>query len=167
MSEFINVLIAIDAETIVEQLGKNTDPDHPTAVPNSSNLIYMTTRHNQLDGSPGSELSVSASPTDIIRWRETTLSLNSSYTGILYRFNALGGGDLISTPVPRSVVLHEPLPDSGNPLNPGTQEVNSYYWECEVLKTGRVTYNFSFMILNRKGEKQGYYFWDPFINIRD
>ncbi|MEW1847670.1 inclusion body family protein [Nonomuraea angiospora] len=166
MSEFINVLIAIDAETILERFGKNTDPDRPTSIPDSSNLIYMTTRQNQLGSTPGSELTVNASPMDIIRWRETTLSLNSEYTGILYRFNTLAGKDLISAPAPRSVVLSEPQPNGQDPLNPTTQKISSYYWECEVLDTGTVTYNFSFMILNRKGEKQGYYCWDPFINIQ-
>ncbi|MER6002857.1 inclusion body family protein [Nonomuraea angiospora] len=166
MSEFINVLIAIDAETILGRFGKNTDPNGPTSIPDSSNLIYMTTRQNQLGGAPGSELTINAAPMDIIRWRETTLSLNSEYTGILYRFNTLAGQDLISTPVPRSVMLSEPQPNSQDPLNPTTQKINSYYWECEVLDTGTVTYNFSFMILNHKGEKQGYYCWDPFINIQ-
>ncbi|MFD8530506.1 inclusion body family protein [Streptosporangium canum] len=167
MSEFINVLIAIDAETILGKYGKNTDPNSPASIPDSSSLIYMTTRQNQLGSTPGSELTINASPMDIIRWRETTLSLNSEYTSVLYRFNALSGQGLISTPVPRSVVLNEPQPSSQDPLNPTTQKINSYYWESEVLDTGTVTYNFSFMILNHKGEKQGYYYWDPYINIQD
>lgn len=166
MSNIINVLIAVDAETILERFGKNTDPNRPTAITNS-NLIYMTTRQNQLGSSPGSELTINASPGDVIRWRETTLSENSEYTGILYRFNALSGGDLISQPQPLLMTRSEPLPNAKDPLNPTTQNIKSYFWNCTVLETGSVTYNFSFMILNAKGEKQGYYYWDPFIHIKD
>ncbi|MDF5756331.1 inclusion body family protein [Spongiactinospora sp. TRM90649] len=166
MSEIINVLIAIDAETILEQIGKNSDPNSPAYVSDSSNLIYMTTRQNQLGSSPGSELTVNASPMDVIRWRETTLSLNSNYTSVLYRFDASSGGDLISTPEPRLVHINQPLPGKGDPLEITTQNVYTYYWECDVLDTGSVTYHFRFVILNSKGEKLGYYYWDPFINIR-
>ena len=91
MSDFINVLIVIDAETIIENYGKNSDPDRPTAIPDSSDLIYMTARQDHIVGSPGSELTVKASPDDIIRWRETTLSLNSKYTSVLYKFDASSG----------------------------------------------------------------------------
>ncbi|MGC7100221.1 inclusion body family protein [Amycolatopsis lurida] len=167
MSEFINVLIVIDAETIIANFGKNNDSNNPKFIPDSSSLIYMTTRQNQIGSTPGSELTINASPTDIIRWRETTLSLNSEYTSILYKFHASSGQDLIDTPVAKSATLTEPLPNSKDPLNPTTQKINSYYWECEVAKTGSVTYNFSFMILNRSGQKQGYYYWDPYINIQD
>lgn len=167
MSEFINVLIAIDAETILGTFGRNTDPNNPRSISGNSKLIYMTARQNQLGSAPGSELTINACPMDIIRWRETTLSLNSEYTGMLYRFNSLAGEGLISRPTPRVVTRSEPLPNDQDPLHPSTQRINSYYWECEVLKTGTVTYNFSFMILNRKGEKLGYYYWDPYINIQD
>jgi hypothetical protein len=167
MSDFINVLIVIDAETIIERYGKNSDPDRPTLIPDSSNLIYMTARQDHIIGSPGSELTVKASPDDIIRWRETTLSLNSRYTSILYRFDASSGADLIDPPEAKSVVVNEPLPNSHHPLNPTTQKVNSFYWQCTVLEPGSVTYHFSFMILDHSGEKLGYYYWDPFISIQD
>ena len=167
MPDFIDVLIAIDAETIIKRFGKNTDPNRPTFVNDSSKLIYMTTRQDHIIGSPGSELTIKASPDDIIRWRETTMSLNSKYTGILYKFDATSGSDLIDTPEPKSVVISEPLPNNHDPLNPTTQKINSFYWQCTVLETGSVTYHFSFMILDRSGAKQGYYYWDPYINIQD
>ncbi|MEU4766467.1 inclusion body family protein [Actinosynnema sp. NPDC023794] len=167
MADFINVLIVIDAETIIERYGKNSDPDRPTLIPDSSSLIYMTTRQDHIIGSPGSELTVKASPDDIIRWRETTLSLNSRYTSVLYKFDASSGANLIDTPEAKSVVVSEPLPNSHDPLHPTTQKINSFYWQCTVLETGSVTYHFSFMILDHTGAKQGYYYWDPFISIQD
>jgi hypothetical protein len=166
MSDFIDVLIAIDAETIIKNYGKNTDPDSPTKISDSDKLIYMTTRQDHIIGSPGSELTIKASPNDIIRWRETTASLNSEYATLLYKFKATAGSDLIDTPQPEATTVAEPVVN-GDPLNPTIQDVNTFYWQCTVKKRGSVTYHFSFMILDHLGEKQGYYYWDPFINIQN
>ncbi|MEU6471406.1 AidA/PixA family protein [Streptomyces massasporeus] len=85
----LNVLIAFDAATIVERNpGASRDPDAPTQVDQS--LIYMTTRHDHIVGTPGAEPNLRAEPGDSIRWRETTLSLGSDYKALLYRYVSSG-----------------------------------------------------------------------------
>jgi hypothetical protein len=166
MDDVIDVLIAIDAESIIKKYGTNTDSDMPTYISSDNELIYMTTRKDHIDGSPGSELKIKASPGDVIRWRETTMSLNAHFTSILYKFDASSGASLIKKPEPVTVNANEPLPNAENPLKPGTQKISVFFWECTVLQSGSVTYHFSFMILDNSGQIQGYYYWDPFINIQ-
>ncbi len=166
--EIIQVLIAIDAETIIATLGTNSDPNNPVQVTDAS-LIWMITKNaDVVTGNAGNELNIKAETEDVIRWRESTLSLNSDYTALLYKFDQTGGDpDLISPPDPLLAKVKVPLPNSANPLQPGSQEIESYFWETTVLNPGTVTYHFMFMIVGRDGTVAGYYWWDPFITISD
>ena len=165
--EIIDVLIAIDAETIIAQFGKNTDPNNPVAVTNA-NLIFMIAKQaDEVTGSAGNELKIAARTLDTIRWRETTLSLNADYDAILYAFDATSGGDLISPPVPLLAQVKTPLPNPRDPTHPTSQTIESYFWNCTVLNAGDVTYHFRFMIVDRDNSVQGFYWWDPFIHITD
>ncbi|MEO0731416.1 MAG: inclusion body family protein [Bacteroidota bacterium] len=163
----IDVLISIDADTILSKYGKGTDPANPRQITDKS-LIYMITRQDdQVSGNAGAELNVKAETLDTIRWRETSLTLNAAYSAILYKFVATAGGNLISPPVPLIVEVDEPLPDPNDLLHPKSQTVKNYFWNCNVLQAGSVTYHFNFMIVDRHGDVQGYYWWDPFITITD
>jgi hypothetical protein len=166
MSEYIDVLITIDAKTIVDKYGKNSNSNSPTGIDRA--LIHLDARQSQVVSAPGTvDLAVAASPGDTIRWRETTLSMNTDYTGILYGFTLQSGGQLISPPRPLLFPLSEPLPNMQDPLNPTMQKIQSYVWQSDIMSPGRVTYTFRFMILNQKGVKLGYYTWDPVIVIQD
>ena len=77
------------------------------------------------------------------------------------------GGNLISTPEPLEVEVKTPLPNPADPTKPTSQTIQSYFWNTTVLSPGDVTYHFNFMILDRDGNVQGYYWWDPFIHITD
>ncbi|AUA15443.1 MULTISPECIES: inclusion body family protein [Streptomyces] len=164
MSEFINVLIAFDASSIAERYpDASKDPESPTQVDQS--LIYMTTRQDHVIGTSGAELNFRANPRDIIRWRETTLSLNSEYSALLYRY--VSYDPLISKP---RVVISDgtyPLPKEGATDQPdfGTQDYEDHYWEADVNKVGQVTYHFYFQLLDSGQELVGYFQWDPFITI--
>ncbi|WP_149826025.1 AidA/PixA family protein [Streptomyces tailanensis] len=94
----LNVLIAFDAATIVEQNpNASRNPDAPTYADHS--LIYMTTRHDHIVGTSGAELNLRAEPGDSIRWRETTLSLGSDYKALLYKYvSSDTGHQLVRTP---------------------------------------------------------------------
>lgn len=164
--QIIDVLIAIDAETIISQLGTNTDPNNPAQVTDAT-LIYMVTKQaDAMSGNAGNELNIKAETEDVIRWRETSLSLNSDYVGILYGFQQTGGGDqLISPPTPLQATVTTPLPNPADPLHPTTQQIENYFWETTVLNPGTVTYHFKFMIIDRHSKVLGYYWWDPFITI--
>jgi hypothetical protein len=161
-----DVLITIDARTILARYGKNTSSTSPTPI--SRDLIHLDVQQSQAISAPGSiDLAIAASPGDDIRWRETTLSMNYEYSGILYDFVIQSGAELISRPQPFTFSRAEPLPNPNDPLNPTTQQVKSYVWQSTVLATGSVTYTFRFMILDNKGAKQGFYTWDPSIIIKD
>lgn len=167
MDQIIDVLIAIDAATIVSKFGTSKDPKNPVQVTDPS-LIYMITKQSDIvSGNAGNELNLQADTEDVIRWRETSLSLNGDYVGILYAFQETAGANLISPPVPLEAKVKVPLPNPADPLHPGTQEVENYFWESTVLNPGNVTYHFSFMIVDRHGNVAGYYWWDPFITISD
>jgi nematocidal protein AidA len=162
--QIIDVLVVVDAETIIESYGKNTDPSNPTQV--TAGLIYMITKQaDVVSGNAGNELNFKARTLDVIRWRETTLSLSAAYDAILYGFVAAAGGDLISPPLPLLADVRTPLPNPADPTHPGAQTIKSYFWTSTVLAAGSVTYHFNFMIVDRDGVVQGYYWWDPFIQV--
>ena len=163
MSEIINVIIVADAESIIEVYGGNNNSNTPQQI--DPKYIHMVVKEaDAISGQGGGELNISARVEDSIRWRETTLSLNAEYSSFLYKFSTNDEG-LISTPFPIEATRTVPRPDPEDPLNPQTQEIHDYHWSCEVTRVGQVTYQFSFMILDRNGEKLGYYRWDPFITI--
>lgn len=120
---------------------------------------------NAVNGQAGAELTISAKTLDTIRWRATSLSLNSENEVILCKY--FGDPKLISDPEPMLAEVDCPLPNPDDPYNPTTQTINTYFFNSVVEKvgSGRVTYHFVFLIIDRDGNKIGYYHWDPFINI--
>ena len=158
MARIINVLIAIDSDTILQKYGKNTDPNNPKQI--ASNLIYMITEEdNAMKGQAGEELKIKGTPGDTIRWRETTLSLDPNTDVLLYKFVTSGAlaSKLFSTPKPVTHDIIIALPDEDNPLKPITKQITTHYWTSDLLKVGDVTYHFNFIILDAQGEVQGYY----------
>jgi hypothetical protein len=165
----LNVLISFDAETIVEQYpNASRNPDAPTYVDQS--LIYMTTRHDHIVGTSGAELNLRAEPRDSVMWRETTLSLNSEYKALLYRYvSSDSRHELIRTPWIEVADGIYPMPKEGSEGTPEfvTQSYKDHYWRTSVKSVGKVTYHFYFQILDRHRKLQGYYQWDPFITIEN
>lgn len=165
----IDVLASIDAESIIHVYGKNTDPNNPVSV--DDKYIHMVVRDtNAFSGQGGGELEIAASVEDQIRWRATSLSLQSKYDVLLYAFEATRGKGLISKPAPMKARVTSLLPNPDAPTNPTTQTIQDYYWSCNVEDQGEVTYHFNFMIYERShGElkRVGCYSWDPFIKISD
>lgn len=165
--EIIDVLVVVDADTIISEYGTNTDANNPVQITDSSLIFMVTKQADAVSGNAGNELKIGAKTLDTIRWRETSLSLNAAYSALLYKFVAASGGDLISSPMPLLVEVKTPLPDSANPTSIKTQIIESYFWNSTVLEAGSVTYHFNFMILDQTGAVQGYFWWDPFIKISD
>ncbi|MFI9587202.1 inclusion body family protein [Streptomyces sp. NPDC052236] len=161
----LNVLIAFDAATIVEQYpNASKNPDAPTQV--DHNLIYMTTRQDHIIGTSGAELNLRAKPGDFIMWRETTLSLNKEYKALLYKYVSTDH-DLIDPPKIQVFPVTYPLPKKGAEGRPefGTQKYQDHRWLTSVNDTGKVTYHFYFQILDNDLKLKGYFQWDPFITI--
>lgn len=164
----VNVLISIDAETILSKFGKNSNSDEPQYISNADDYITMLVRQkNVIEKQKASELHVKLPLQKSVRWRGTTLTMNSEYTCLLYKHEMFGtNNEIISDPQPYLVQgLQVPLPNKKDPLNPTTQKINSYFWGAVAEKEGSQNYYFRFMILNRTGEKQGYYKWDPKITV--
>jgi len=162
--QIIDILMAVDAETIVKSYSAGT-PTSPTSIDES--MVYLIIRkENGVFGEGTGELKVTARIMDTLRWREATLTLNATYSAILYQYQAVGGEkDILSTPVSVVAEVKTPLPNPGDLLHPSTQTVNSYFWTAQAIAQGEVTYSFSFMIVDRDNVVQGYYSWDPFIQV--
>lgn len=163
--KIIDVMIVIDADTIVSDLGTNTDPNNPVQVTTADRIFMITKQDEAVSGQAGTELNVKANTMDVIRWRATSLTLNAAYDVILYKYVATGGGNLISPPTPLEADVTTPLPNPADPTKPTTQTIKNYFWQTTVEAAGSVTYHFQFIILDREGNIQGYYWWDPYITI--
>lgn len=165
----LNVLIALDAATIVERNpGASRNPDAPTYV--DERLVYMTTRQDHIVGTSGAELNLRAEPGDTIRWRETTLSLGSDYKALLYRYVSSDNGHvLIRTPEIEVIDGVYPMPKEGGEGRPDfvTQNYQDHYWRTTVKRAGKVVYHFSFQILDRHRQLKGYFQWDPCITVEN
>ncbi|MDQ1255176.1 MAG: nematocidal protein AidA [Euryarchaeota archaeon] len=160
----IDILVSIDTETILNTYGHSLDPQNPVLVPNNPNLIYMIVKNDSaVSGQAAAELNIRAETMDTIRWRATSLSLNSDSEVILISYS--GAPALISQPQPLIATVNCPLPNPNDPNNPTTQTIKSYFFNSTVLDPGVVTYHFVFLIIDRHGTKKGYYHWDPFITI--
>ena len=166
-SQIIDVLIAIDSNLIL-QTPKYSGPsnaENPIWI-TDPNLIYMITRQaNALSGQAGNELQIKAKVKDVIRWRESTLSLKLNSEVVLYDFVTTTGVNLFSMPRADVADAIIPLPDPNNILHPKIQTVEDFYWHSDMLKAGDVVYHFKFIILDASGNVKGYYAWDPFIHI--
>jgi hypothetical protein len=163
-----NVLIAFDAETLLEVYpNPSLDPDNPTAVQNADKVIFMMTKKGDtLCGHGASELNFTAQPSDIIRWRETTLERNTGRNVQLYKYQAWAGGNLLAAPAIQPVNVTIPIPNPADPVHPTNfQKVADYLWQSTALDTGTVVYTFSFVVLKRDGTPLGYFRWDPYITI--
>ena len=167
MAKIINVLIAIDSDTILKTYGPNTDPNNPKQIAASSLIYMITEQDNAMKGQAGTELMVKGVPGDVIRWRETTLSLDPNTDVLLYKFvtSSASAPKLFSTPRPMTPDTIIALPNEDNLLKPITEQITTYYWTSDLLKVGDVTYHFNFMILDAQGKVKGYYWWDPYIHI--
>jgi hypothetical protein len=166
MSQFIDVLIAFDAVSIAKRYpNASRNPDAPTRVDGS--LIYMTTRHDRIVGTSGAELNFRANPKDIIRWRETTLSLNSEYSALLYKY--VSNSPLLDDVRIRTGKGTYPIPKKGAVGRPEfeTQVYRDHYWEADVSDTGQVVYSFYFQVLDVDRNVVGYFQWDPYITIEE
>lgn len=161
----IDILIAVDGETLAEKYPGGT-PEKPNVV--ADPLIFLIADSPYVSfGQASKELKISVKTLDAIRWRSTTLSLNSAYFCLLYDFKLVSGGNIISTPEPLLAEVTAPLPDPSSPLSFTTQKIWNYFWNSSAVSKGEATYTFYFMILDRENNPLGYYYWDPFIQISE
>ncbi|EST18845.1 hypothetical protein M878_43815 [Streptomyces roseochromogenus subsp. oscitans DS 12.976] len=158
------MLIAFDAFTIVERYpNPSQDPARPTPVDPA--LIHLTTQQDGVIGQSAHRLCVRADPGDVIRWRETTLSLGFDYSVLLYKYVVRTDRKLISDLQPVIVDALLPLPVSETDHEFETQAVLGHYWAAHVQRSGSDRYKFFFQLLSGKN-RLGFFRWDPQITIR-
>ncbi|PTL80270.1 inclusion body family protein [Vitiosangium sp. GDMCC 1.1324] len=166
----IDILVVIDAESVMQQFTPSSDAGKPTSIGSNPNLIYMFVKWDEvISGDASSGLSVSVSPNNIIRWRGTSLALNTHYSVVLTACEFTQGQNLISSPAPITPSVSVPLPQlNGNVVvtNPlPLQNIQDFYFQSVALDTGKVTYTFSFAVTNNDGNVLGYFKWDPSLVV--
>jgi nematocidal protein AidA len=164
-----NVLITFDVEALMTAVpNPSKNPDNPTFVSDPNKFIFMLTKKaDTLSGHGGAELDFKASPSDIIRWRETTLERNTGKNIQLYKYTS-NAADLLTKPSIQPVLVTVPVPNPDDHLHPVQfQKISDYFWQATVLDVGRVVYRFNFMVLKRDATPLGYFTWDPFITINN
>lgn len=159
----IDMLITIDAETMIETLSPGTF-NTPTVVPTP--LIYMIVKSDEaVFGQASKELKINGVSGDIIRWRASSLSFNDNYQVLLYKYLVKKGEGLLSPPMPLTMTATTPLPNPQDTTKPSSQSRKFYFWQSTLLSPGEVTYAFYFMVLDKESKPLGYFYWDPFIQI--
>jgi hypothetical protein len=190
-SDTMDILVAIDADTILSSVGKNfngtvfsisTDPAAPTQLYSYTDalgrldqkVIYMVARHDGVvnNSQGGSELEVKVNLGDSIRWRSTTLSKGLENAVVLYKYTQTNGSGRIGH---GGQYIPEPSPVYGSPLPiinfesyssaPTKQNVENFFWQGEAVQKGDIRYSWAFMIVDSNNKILGYCSWDPYITI--
>lgn len=163
----VDVMIVVDTETIVATYGTNTNPSKPCLV--SPRLIHMVTQQaDAIRGNGDGTLVLTVETADEIRWHATSATLHSTYSVVLYEFNAVLGRDLITAPQTNLAQIRVPLPNTNHILIPDIQTIEASYWSANAQRPGNLSYHFSFMIFDHQGSVQGYYMKIlDFIHIRE
>ena len=152
----INISVVVDANYVVQHYGTNNAWQSPPAFYHEN--IYLTVR-----GSAAVQQNASGwlvmqakeegeTDVDILRWRMQEISLGADSQCFITKFNIQAGASLITAPKQRR-------------LGSGANSRPDRLWESTVLTRGHVQYNLEFMVVNRQGHVQGYYTYDPAIEI--
>jgi hypothetical protein len=163
----IDVLIAVDCESIIRAYGENDAPNNPPMMEYES--LYMVIRgDNSLNYNKSPYLYLKASAeTDcsatIIRWRMRSLSMGFGYQAFLTNFVLYAGKDVITQPEARVLQTQSFMPDKSNPQQLVSQEVGDKFWESTVLRPGYIAYFFYLAIVDHTGKVRGYYRNDPAV----
>jgi len=165
---YVNIAILVDAEGILAAYGnQESTADAPIGIGSDiGNYLTMATRHSDTSGQWGPELTISLPVNSTVRWRESTMSLNTQYRAQLYRYVPDDPNqDILSDVTAYTTTVNLPLPNDKDPLNPSLYSGHDYYWQATGQNPGNMSYHWSFMILDKNNNQLGYYTWDPFIEV--
>ena len=168
--QLTDILIVIDAESIMERYQGQPagTADRPTFIGTDTNLVYMFVRSDEVvSGQATSDLNVHIEPNSIVRWRATSLTMNTRYNATLSSCRITQGQSLISTPTPITATVYVAIPQLGGGAVTGTskQSVNDFFFQAIGNGSGQVTYTFTFAITDNDGNVRGYFQWDPHLSI--
>ncbi|NBF06527.1 hypothetical protein GV819_30065 [Pseudomonas sp. Fl5BN2] len=189
MSNIWNILVAIDAQSILDYNGKSLsgkpfnisqNSAAPTQLYNffvngirlDQQVIHMISNADIVGASQGTaELSINVQSGDVIRWRSTSLSKGLDKAVLLYQYSQTDGPGSIGPnsdgPAP-SDVYNSPLPLINTKNHAGTpqkQSVENFYWQGNAERPGKIRYSWAFMIVDSSNKVLGYCSWDPYIYV--
>lgn len=167
MSKFIDIMVVIDTEYVIENSGIKGTVANPTGI--GHNQLFMITQPSDLvSGQATGDLAIRAVTGDTIRWYSTSLSGNTDQSAIIYSAPYWTGDYVTSNPVMEVITSKRPIPDSKTPTSFTTEIEKIFFMQCTVENPGTQKYYVYFYIVD-KNPKSGeltpvsYYFWDPSI----
>lgn len=174
--ETVNILIAVDGDSLNTSVKNGTLPEGSKAQPTSLGawqqsdvFISMVAQNSFATNDQGkSELTINAESGSLIQWTITTFDNNADYTAYLYNGN-FNPSNAISGLEFDAITADNYLPGEGNPTGPVTMATNSLYTtSARLLKPNtQIQYTMSFALIdNATGNPVGYFSWDPFIQVQ-
>ncbi|MFK7748176.1 MAG: AidA/PixA family protein [Kordia sp.] len=171
MSNTIDILTVVDAVSVLEAVadkklggaGTASNPYNLGANGTSDAYIYMITASEfVVNNQAKSELTVKANVGDTVRWMGTCPGGGTSSNVILTNWHAGSGENLIN---PLSLDLSVKLYVGSATVPPTAVNYEDYCYSGMVTGSGSVQYTITFQLIDENGNSQGYFIWDPFINI--
>ncbi|MES2726957.1 MAG: AidA/PixA family protein [Bacteroidota bacterium] len=184
----INVLIAVDGETLYNQIQDGSllagTADNPTSIGNYGTTdvyLSMVTQHSNVTNNPQgghgqgeSELSIICNIGDSIQWSVITFDANTGQTPYLY-----GGNFKCLAPAGAAAGIKTPLkylttevvnyfPPTNNPTGTPIAATNTIARAIGLITAPGQTLQYSLafaLVNNSNGTIIGYFSWDPFIVI--
>lgn len=172
---FIDILTVIDAKSLMDDYAANPGTkDFPTTPANPAKYMYMLVKRseaNNMEAQP--ELSVAVKTGDVVNWRATSMTTNTSLATLLYRMHISQGDDLVTAPAPIGPVqvdVPDPVTDGNVVSSIGTQRFYDFYFQATAVRPGspgmnQVTYQQFIMLTDNQGNPVGYFGWDPYLTI--
>ncbi len=167
MSNTINILSVIDVETILNNnlpAGTLNNPTLLGSYTQSDAFVYMITKSGYIDSTDktraDSELTIDANIGDTIQWELTCPGAGLKHDAIIAAVS-LGAGTSLSTPE-ATLVRRRIFETAGEP---GYQILEQTDFTSNVLATGTTQYSIIFQIMDKNGNNQGYFSWDPFVKV--
>jgi nematocidal protein AidA len=172
--KFIDILTVVDGKSLWQDYKSRPGTlQNPTPLGYSaSKYIYMLVRRSEANNGAEAqpELNVAVKTGDTVRFRSISLTGNTSYGTLIYRFDfysANAGQSLILTPTPNIQTKNVPTLNIGGDGKPdfGSQSYQDFFFSTLAEKEGQVTYELCIMLTDNQGNKLGYFTWDPYLTI--
>jgi hypothetical protein len=171
MSKTINILIAIDTDSVKAQFPNGSkDPNNPTGI--SHNLGYMVATGTKVNSGQGTgDLSITALVGDTVRSFATSGSDNFEDAVLLYGMPRFSGDQVFSDFLYQNFTKSTVIPNSATqPLPAKIVDEDFWFYQASVIKKGTENYGVRFGLYTRDLTTglpvlYGYYWWDPQITV--
>jgi hypothetical protein len=146
-TDVIDVLVAIDTESIVNSVGFNNSASNPSTVDPSHVSIAGS-------GQSAKDNNLLFNSMDPVYWRASAMGLGDPCE--IYDF--VGTGEVITQPRLESLNGTTLTPNPDNPSEPTVNNnVKMWRWQSTAANKGQVTCGIRFVIVGREGRQTGYY----------